>query len=35
MAKILIVEDEKQMADFISLELKHEGYVVDICYDGE
>ena len=35
MAKILIVEDEKQMADFISLELKHEGYDVDICYDGE
>ena len=26
MAKILIVEDEKQMADFINLELKHEGY---------
>ena len=24
MAKILIVEDEKQMADFINLELKHE-----------
>ena len=35
MAKILIVEDEKQMADFINLELKHEGYEVDICYDGE
>ena len=35
MAKILIVEDEKQMADFITLELKHEGYDVDICYDGE
>ncbi len=35
MAKILIVEDEKQMADFITLELKHEGYEVDICYDGE
>ena len=35
MAKILIVEDEKQMADFINLELKHEGYEVEICYDGE
>lgn len=23
------------MADFINLELKHEGYEVDICYDGE
>ena len=35
MFKILIVEDEKQMADFINLELKHEGYDVEICYDGE
>ena len=35
MAKILIVEDEKQMADFINLELNHEGYDVDICYDGK
>lgn len=35
MAKILIVEDEKQMAEFIYLEIKHEGYDVDICYDGE
>lgn len=35
MTKILIIEDEKQMADFISLELNHEGYEVDICYDGE
>lgn len=35
MAKILIVEDEKHMADFITLELMHEGYEVDICYDGE
>lgn len=25
MAKILIVEDEKQMSDFINFELKHEG----------
>lgn len=35
MTKILIIEDEKQMADFISHELNHEGYEVDICYDGE
>ena len=35
MAKILIVEDEKQMASFIEIELKHEGYDVDICYNGE
>jgi DNA-binding response OmpR family regulator len=32
--KILIVEDEKQMAMFIEMELKHEGYEVDIAYDG-
>lgn len=35
MAKILVVEDEKQMADFIKLELVHEGYNVDICYNWE
>lgn len=32
--EILIVEDEKQMAMFIEMELKHEGYEVDIAYDG-
>ena len=26
MAKILIVEDEKKIARFVELELKHEGY---------
>lgn len=35
MAKILIIEDEKQMASFIELELNHEGYETMICYDGE
>lgn len=35
MAKILIIEDEKQMASFIELELNHEGYETTICYDGE
>ncbi len=35
MTKILIVEDEKEMASFITLELNHEGYEVDVCYDGE
>lgn len=34
MVKILIVEDEKQMASFISLELNHEGYEVDVVYNG-
>ncbi|WP_097026751.1 response regulator transcription factor [Clostridium peptidivorans] len=32
--KILIVEDEKQMAMFIEMELGHEGYKVDVVYDG-
>jgi Response regulators consisting of a CheY-like receiver domain and a winged-helix DNA-binding domain len=32
--KILIVEDEKQMAMFIEMELIHEGYEVDTAYDG-
>ncbi|WP_418921801.1 response regulator transcription factor [Clostridium aestuarii] len=32
--KILIIEDEKKIARFIELDLKHEGYKVDIEYDG-
>lgn len=32
--KILLVEDEKQMAMFIEMELNHEGYNVDVAYDG-
>lgn len=31
---ILIIEDEKQIARFLELELKHEGYTVEIEYDG-
>lgn len=31
---ILIVEDEKQIARFLELELVHEGYTVSIEYDG-
>lgn len=34
MKKILIVEDEKNIARFLELELKHEQFQVDICYDG-
>ncbi len=34
MAKILIVEDEAKIARFVELELKHEGYEVDIANDG-
>ena len=34
MAKILIVEDEANIARFLELELKHEGYEVDKAPDG-
>lgn len=34
MEKILIVEDEANMASFIELELKYEGYTVDIAHNG-
>lgn len=32
--EILIIEDEKNMARFIELELKFEGYACQIAYDG-
>lgn len=32
---ILIVEDEQNLARFLELELTHDGYKVDIEYDGE
>lgn len=31
---ILIVEDEAKIARFLELELKHEGYEVEVAYDG-
>lgn len=31
---ILIVEDEKNIARFIELELKHEQFEVSVCHDG-
>ncbi len=34
MAKILIVEDEVKIARFVELELKYEGYEVEIANDG-
>ena len=34
MSKILIVEDEAQLARFVELELIHEGYSVDKAEDG-
>jgi DNA-binding response OmpR family regulator len=33
--RILVVEDEKRIADFIARGLKEENYAVDIAYDGE
>ena len=32
--KILVVEDESKIARFLELELKHEGYEVEISSDG-
>ena len=34
MFKILLVEDEKQMAMFVEMELNHEGYKADVVYGG-
>ncbi len=34
MARILIVEDEKKIARFLELELRHEGYDVLTAFDG-
>jgi DNA-binding response OmpR family regulator len=33
--RILVVEDEKKIADFIRRGLKEEGYAVDMAHDGE
>ncbi|MDY7014780.1 MAG: response regulator, partial [Cyanobacteriota bacterium] len=33
-AKILVVEDEAKLAQFIELELKYEGYTVLVATDG-
>ncbi len=32
--RILIIEDEKRLADSIKKGLKQESYAVDVCYDG-
>ncbi len=34
MKKILLIEDEPQIARFVQLELTHEGYDVTIAHDG-
>lgn len=33
--KILIIEDEKLLADSIKTMLEQKGFEVDVCYDGE
>jgi DNA-binding response OmpR family regulator len=34
MKRILLIEDEKNFARFIELELQHEAYYVSLAYDG-
>ena len=34
MEKILIIEDEKNLARFVELELKHEGIETEVYFDG-
>lgn len=31
MAKVLIVEDDEGISDFVNLELKHEGYETSVA----
>lgn len=33
--KILVVDDEKSIADIIKFNLEKEGYIVELAYDGE
>ena len=33
-SRILIVEDERKIARFLALELEHEGYAVEMAFDG-
>ncbi|UOF92746.1 response regulator transcription factor [Fodinisporobacter ferrooxydans] len=32
--RILVIEDEKDLAQLLELELRHEGYEVKVAYDG-
>jgi len=34
MKRVLLIEDERNMARFIELELRHEGFEVAVAYDG-
>jgi DNA-binding response OmpR family regulator len=33
--KILIVEDDHKIASFVQKGLKEQGYVIDVCHDGD
>ena len=33
--RILVVEDEKKTASFISKALRDEGFAVDVCHNGD
>ncbi len=33
--KVLVVEDEKDLADIIKMGLEENSFVVDVCHDGE
>lgn len=33
--KILVVEDDRKIASFVHKGLKEQGYVIDVCHDGD
>ena len=33
--RVLVAEDEKDLADAIAVGLRREGYAVDVAYDGD
>ena len=33
--RVLLVEDEEQIADFVTRGLSEQGYAVDVAYDGD
>ena len=33
--KILVVDDEREIADLVALYLKNEGYETRVCYNGQ
>ncbi|GAF39662.1 response regulators consisting of a CheY-like receiver domain and a winged-helix DNA-binding domain [Agrilactobacillus composti DSM 18527 = JCM 14202] len=34
MSRVLVIEDEKNLARFVELELKHEGYDAEVYFNG-